>query len=279
MNRYKRELDKLTVPESAVETLMKKTAHPRNHSIRLKMVLAACLVVLCSLGVAAVAKAYTGWFVGDVKRFKKDEYFATHPYLSDIAKEYAEQKDGYYEVYATAEYDAFVFEPNVLVYLTDQALQDGQSIDFRSLTEMNEALGTKLLDSSMLIPMEDKPLCVCISPLDDEGSNLQLLGAQSLLVDGCKDIFCHYSFDLYTCEGTGSRVGISLEEDTFSFSQMELESLQVTAEVITFDESEHVMVCFTKDGIPYKLAFHLREDATSRKVDMNAVTEVLESLR
>lgn len=279
MNRYKLELDKLTVPERTMEDFIERANRQPIKLLRHGMVLAACLAVLCALSVAAVARAYSGWYVGEVTRFDTEEYLAAHPDLSDSTKSYIEQKDGNYEVYVTAEYEAFAFESNVLSYLTDQAFQEEQSIYYGSLAEMNEALKTNLLDFPMLIPTEGELLHVRISPLDNKGSALQLLGTQNLLVDGSEDIFCHYSFDLYTCEGNDSRVGISLEEDTFSFHQMEIEAIQVTAEVIAFDNNKHMIVCFTKDGVPYKLAFHLREGATADEVDTELVRQVLESLK
>ena len=152
-------------------------------------------------------------------------------------------------------------------------------MNYASMAEMNEALRTKLLDSAMLIPVEDEPLNVFVSPLDNKGSNLQLLGAQNLLIEGCEDIFCRYGFDLRTCSGTDSGVGIMLEEDTFAFSQMELERLQVTAEVITIEGGKHVMVCFTKDGIPYQLSFHLRETSDAERIDMDVIKLVMDSLQ
>lgn len=279
MNRYKVELEKITVPKSTVEKLENRMANQRRKLSRRGMVLTACLAVLCSLSVVTAARVYSGWSISEVVRFDKDEYLETHPYLTDETKERARQNDGNYEVYATAEYEAFAFEPDVLAYLMQRAFQEGQSVNYASMAEMNEALRTKLLDSAMLIPVEDEPLNVFVSPLDNKGSNLQLLGAQNLLIEGCEDIFCRYGFDLRTCSGTDSGVGIMLEEDTFAFSQMELERLQVTAEVITIEGGKHVMVCFTKDGIPYQLSFHLRETSDAERIDMDVIKLVMDSLQ
>ena len=54
MNRYNMELERITVPESAVNSLMERAAAPRKKAGWLRpMAVAACIVLLCSLSVLA----------------------------------------------------------------------------------------------------------------------------------------------------------------------------------------------------------------------------------
>ena len=61
MNRYNMELDRVTVPESAVDSLMERASAPRKKTGWLRpMAMAACLALMVVLPVgAAVAKYFT----------------------------------------------------------------------------------------------------------------------------------------------------------------------------------------------------------------------------
>ena len=67
----------------------------------------------------------------------------------------------------------------------------------------------------------------------------------------------------------------SIEENNYEFSQIEIENLQVTAELIEWEEAgfHSTTVCFTKDSIVYYYLFSCKG-----KLDMAAVTAVLETL-
>lgn len=68
MNRYNMELDRITVPESAVDSLMERAAALRKKAGWLRpMAVAACIVLLCSLSVlAGTVFADEQWRLGTV---------------------------------------------------------------------------------------------------------------------------------------------------------------------------------------------------------------------
>lgn len=66
MSKYQLELGKLTVPERAVEGLEQRLTAPKKKVPRRALTLAACLVVLCCLSMAAVAKEGNTWRVDTV---------------------------------------------------------------------------------------------------------------------------------------------------------------------------------------------------------------------
>lgn len=69
MNRYQMELDRITVPEGAVDTLMERAAAPRKKVGWLRPVaVAACTVLLCGLSVLAGTIFKDGqWALGSVR--------------------------------------------------------------------------------------------------------------------------------------------------------------------------------------------------------------------
>ena len=59
MNRYNMELDRITVPESAVDSLMERAAAPRKKAGWLRPVaVAACLVLVIAIPTVAAVKTY-----------------------------------------------------------------------------------------------------------------------------------------------------------------------------------------------------------------------------
>ena len=146
---------------------------------------------------------------------------------------------------------------------------------FDSVTEMNAQLNLNILHSSLLKQVPGEQLRVLSCYRDGDDNKLYLLGSQYYLLEGHEDIYCSAAFTVYGYSGTDIAFSTGSEKNDYTFSQLEIEKLHVTAECIEQKEQGFniVTIAFTKDAVNYLYLFSSKE-----KMDMTAVIAVLESL-
>ena len=235
------------------------------------LLIAACLAVLCTISVAA--KIYTGWTIGEVTRFNAMAELAERGWSVEEAPDSVWERDGKYELWPQAEHEAYPFDDKV-----KELFREGpgnEKVYFDSIAEMNGKWEMDILDSPLLRKEPGEQLRVSGCYRDVSADKFYLLAIQNMMVEGYEKLYCSVAFIAWGYNGTDIAFGTSSEKDDYTFSQMEIENLQVTAECIEQEEQgfKVVEVFFTKDAVSYIYMFSSKEN-----FDMATVTAVLESL-
>lgn len=138
MNRYKMELDHVTVPEGAVESLMERANAPRKKTGWLRPVAAvACLALMVALPVGAAVKK----LVVDYRPVEElPEYMQQEHTVGGFVVENP------YHVEA----DAFSEELQQFVASLDPSIYEAQSLYFDSWEEAERFIGIDLFDNPVL---------------------------------------------------------------------------------------------------------------------------------
>ena len=235
------------------------------------LLIAACLAVLCTVSVAA--KVYTGWTIGEVTRFDAMAELMKLGWSAEDAPESFWERDGQYELWPQAEHEAYPFDDAMKALFPRGAGND--AMYFNSIAEMNGELKLSILDSPLLRKETGEQLRVLGCYRDGSADKFYLLAIQNMMVEGYENLYCSAAFTVWGYNGTDIAFGTSAERNNYTFSQMEIENLQVTAECIESETNgiEVVEVFFKKDAVSYVYKFSCKDE-----VDMAAITAVLESL-
>ena len=252
-----------------VQEASQSVAHKRK---RLRpMLVAACLAALCAVSVAA--RVYTGWTVGEVTRFDAMEALEERGWASEDAPDSFWERNGQYEIWPQAEHEAYPFAEEVTEMFPRE--YGNKKVYFDSIVEMNAALKLDILDSPLLKQVSGEQLWMGSCCRDGDKDKFYLLGGQYFNVEGYEELYCAVAFTVWGYNGIDIAFGASAGENNYTFSQIEIENLQVTAECMENKDQDFdiVNVFFTKDAVSYTYLFSCKEE-----VDMSAVTAVLESL-
>ena len=235
------------------------------------LLIAACLAVLCAISVAA--KVYTGWTIGEAKRFDAMTELAERGWSVEEAPDSVWERDGKYELWPQAEHEAYPFDDEMKEWFPREP--GNENVYFDSIAELNGEWELDILDSPLLRKEPGEQLRVRRCYRDISADKFYLLATQNMIVEGYEKLYCSVAFYMWGYRGTDIAFGTSSERNDYTFSQMEIENLQVTAECIEQKEQgiNVVEVFFTKDAVNYIYMFSSKEN-----FDMAAVTAVLESL-
>ena len=257
-------LDSQLVQEASQSALVKRR-WPRT------VMLAACLAVLCALSVAA--KVYTDWQIGEVTRFDAQSHLEKIGWKASWPSDGFWERDGKYEILPQVEHEAYPFGEVVMEYLSGWGSKE--PLYFDSIAEMNAELQLDALDSLILKQRPGERMRVTGAHWDAMPDKSYLLCSQTLAIEGYEKIYCVAAFTVFGFNGATPVFLASIEENNYEFSQIEIENLQVTAELIECEEAgiHSATVCFTKDSIVYYYLFSCKGE-----LDMAAVTAVLETL-
>ena len=235
------------------------------------LLIAACLAALCTVSVAA--RIYTGWHIGEPTRFDAMAEVEKRGWNMKLAPDSIWERDGNYELWPQVEHEAYLFDGAVTEMFPRE--YGDKDVYFDSIAEMNETLKLNVLESPLLMQENGEQLRVGDCYRDGSAEKFYLLGIQNMLVKGYEKLYCSVAFTIWGYNGTDIAFGTYSEKNDFTFSQIEIENLQVTAECIGFKEQAISVfhVFFVKDDITYMYMFSCKGD-----LDMAAVTAVLESL-
>ena len=257
-------LDSGLVQEAGVPVSRKK--------IKLRpLLIAACLAALCTISVAA--KIYTGWTIGEVTRFDAMTELAERGWSIDEVSDSFWERDGQYELWPQAEHEAYPFEDEIKELFPRG--HGNEAVYFDSVAEMNREWKLDVLDSPLLRQETGEQLRVLGCYREGSADKFYLLAIQNMMVEGYENLYCSAALTVWGYNGTDIAFGTSSERNDYTFSQLEIENLQVIAECIEQEEQGFniVEVFFTKDAVSYIYLFSSKEE-----FDMTAVTAVLESL-
>ena len=170
------------------------------------------------------------------------------------------ERDGKYELWPQAEHEAYPFDDAMKALFPRGSGNDAMYFD--SIAEMNEALKLNILDSPLLKKETGEQLRVSGCYRDGSSDKFYLLAIQNMLVEGYENLYCSAVFTVWGYNGTDIAFGTNSERNDYTLSQMEIESLQVTAECIEHEENgiKVVEVFFTKDAVSYTYLFSGKEN-------------------
>ena len=282
MNRYKLEMDSLTVPESAVENLMERANRHRSTMPRRGMVLAACFAVLCALSVAAVARVSNGWFMA--LDTSDGPYVSARPELKGT--EYSDRNK-----------DIFA----------DFVQEYGGHGELESLEELEDATGLDILQSNLLTLEEldgtvrvPAPVIYSVTggdqyfddylvtahlsalyfqPLDEGDAptwweELLLKNGQTESLGDLIPVRMTFSTKVGE-DAPDTSFGMEDQNGDFTFSQHFIESLNVTAEIACDHSDYGVDAFFTVDDVAYWIKIHPNDVQSG----MEILYDVLGSLK
>lgn len=252
MNRYNMELDRVTVPESAVDSLMERAAAPRKKTGWLRpMAMAACIVLLCSLSVlAGTVFADEQWLLGSVQ----DE---------ELGKQF----------FVEATYGGTVFsEERLRTWIADAkrgtrvkaGTVHSAEYTFDSFEALEKALGVDLLET----PLKKVAGCYFEVSLDEE--NALYIDVFYRVRRPMEDENIYIEAYLAPFAGTKLRMLQGEPQKKANVSTFTQERLGVTAYLVENQSIDGVSRgYFTKDGIAYRVT--VRGSATELKNVLNSM--------
>lgn len=273
MNRYKLELEKLTVPESAVEGLEQRLTIPKKHpNLRpLAVAVAACLAL--TMGAMAVGY-FSGWNVESLGHLPADEWIDLHGRVSN--PELRQEMEESYHQHDVDEMEVINFTSDllhakVLTTESEERLFDILKSDKHqhwknSMEEMEEELGIDLLAPAVegLVTKGDlAPMFLVQGALGNAKVDPYVRVEGHYVIYGERaSVWTEFCFS--TKEGDECFNTIAYAEAKPLFEEYYIESLDETASVAWIEDSmgSQMFVLLTHEEVVYSIQILGGEGAT-----------------